>query len=216
MIKEYEHDLSYIQNKIEKGKIAKAEGKKARPYKTAMRDTVNEDCLNISLDHHHLGAQGGGDYMGVIGDKESSIHGGGEHRNDFLGEMSESSLSMLGPMPHVPHTSGPKSKMSASQKSSAKGKKKKSTTSHSNMDKLETGSVSSKTSKLSKATGGLKKKKKKDGKDDKSDAGDGSDTARSKVIAEAPPVEEVKVEEPVIPERPRKQFIQPEKITLMD
>ena len=76
---------------------------------------VNEDCLNISVDHP-MGQVGAGqdpNFYGIIGDKESSIHmDGGMMRNDFMGEMSESSISMLQPNPmHVPHVPGPKSKM---------------------------------------------------------------------------------------------------------
>jgi hypothetical protein len=51
MIKEFENDLNYIQNKIERGKQEKTKGKRGRPYKAMGRDTVNEDCLNISVDH---------------------------------------------------------------------------------------------------------------------------------------------------------------------
>ncbi len=52
MIKEYESDLNYIQNKIEKGKLDKVKGKRSRPYKTMKGGAeVNEDCLNISVDH---------------------------------------------------------------------------------------------------------------------------------------------------------------------
>ena len=58
-----------------------------------------------------------------------------------------------------------------------------------------------------------KKKKNKDG-GDKSEYGDGSESARSRMQEVA---EEVKVEQkPVEQGRPKKQFIQPEKITLMD
>jgi hypothetical protein len=65
-----------------------------------------------------VGAGQDPNFFGIIGDKESSIHmdaggamGGGR---DFMGEMSESSMSMLQPVGnmHVPHVPGPKSKMS--------------------------------------------------------------------------------------------------------
>ena len=59
---------------------------------------------------------------GRAGGGGGTTHGGGGGRNDFLGEMSESSLSLMQPV-HVPHVPGPKSKMSQSQKSSAKTKK---------------------------------------------------------------------------------------------
>jgi hypothetical protein len=61
-----------------------------------------------------MGVVGGGadpNFYGFIGDKESSIHGGGG--GGFL-EMSESGMSIIVPPINVPHVSGPKSKMSQS------------------------------------------------------------------------------------------------------
>ena len=140
-----------------------------------------------------------------FGDKESSIHMDGT-RNEmdgFLNDMSESSISM-NPFPIIPHSSnGPKSKMSMSQTSSArKGTKGK-----------KGGPASVAEGSIKSSAKGTKKKKKSSQKDDKSDG----DTSRTLVLPSPVEVqEEIKVEEPVIPERPRKQFIQPEKITLMD
>lgn len=114
-------------------------------------------------------------------------------------------------IPTIPRTSkGPKSKLSQSQSSAKQGaatKSKKAATTH------ISDSVSVKSGTTNKST---KKKKKLGHKhgDDKSDAG--SDSARTQIISPAPVVEEKKVEEPKTPERPKKTFIQPEKITLMD
>lgn len=53
-IRTAESDLTYIQKKIEKGKLDKARGKKSKPFKTQYtRDTINEDCLNLSIDNVH-------------------------------------------------------------------------------------------------------------------------------------------------------------------
>lgn len=125
-------------------------------------------------------------------------------------EMSESQASLMHAIPNIPRTSkGPKSKLSQSQSSAKHGttkSKKGGVPAISETMSIKSGTTSK---------GGTKKKKKTahKGGDDKSDGG--SDTARTQVVA-PPVVEEMKVEEPVIPERPKKTFIQPEKITLMD
>jgi hypothetical protein len=63
---------------------------------------------------------------------------------------------------------------------------------------------------------GTKKKKKASNKAGHDGESNDSDTSRTQTIAPPQVVEEQKIEEPVIPERPRKQFIQPEKITMME
>jgi hypothetical protein len=54
MIEEYQGDLDYIQEKIERGKLDKARGRRVRPYKQRFKNNnqdVNEDCLNISVNN---------------------------------------------------------------------------------------------------------------------------------------------------------------------
>ena len=56
MIEEYQNDLDYIQEKIERGKLDKQRGvKRARPYRQRYREAVNEDCLNISVNNPTMG-----------------------------------------------------------------------------------------------------------------------------------------------------------------
>jgi hypothetical protein len=53
-IKNAEGDLLRIQKKIERGKLAKMRGKRAKPFKQRkIHEPVNEDCLNISVDGVH-------------------------------------------------------------------------------------------------------------------------------------------------------------------
>jgi len=142
-------------------------------------------------------------YNAIGGDKESSIHMDGGRNELEAFEMSESSAALMHAIPNIPRTSkGPKSKLSQSQ-SSAKTKngtvkaKKSSVPANSETMSIKSGTTSK---------GGTKKKKKTahKGVDDKSSAG--SDTARTQIVA-PPVIEEVKIEEPVIPERPKKTFI---------
>lgn len=230
-IKDTEKDLIHIQKKIEKGKLEKARGKKSKPFKAAVvRDTaINEDCVNLSFDNVNQLNLIGADQsrilqdpnqscFGGIGDKESSIHfdmtkNEMDPMDDRSSTSSVSRLNKLGSKKGANISS--RLSQSGVSDTSGKGTKKKKTTTTSKAggnisDTTSVKSGKSTKSKVSKAGGMKKKKKAGNDLEEKSVA---SDTSRGVI---PPPVEEPKVEEPVIPERPKREFKESEKVRLMN
>lgn len=150
-----------------------------------------------------------------IGDKESSIHFDMNRVADIDGMDDRSSTSSKNKAFHGANKSSRMSQSNVSARSgggtSAAPKKKKKVTTDTASKKG--GNVSDTTSiKSGKSKTGKKKKKAAGNKD--GDKSFDSDTSRTLIIAA--PVEEPKVEEPVIPERPKREFKESDKVRLMN